>query len=64
MKEDIFNTIIIVIVDLIAITLVYVCNYFTVPPIATLITVILTCVAGWGTYRIIKNWILKLFKKR
>lgn len=60
MKEKIFNTILIVICDLIAISLVCVCNHYTVPAVATLITVVLTCVASWATYRIIKFWILKL----
>lgn len=60
MKEKIINSILIVIFDLIAISLIGVCNNYTVPAIATLITVILTCVAGWATYSIIKFWILKL----
>lgn len=60
MNEKILNTVLIVIFDLIAISLIGVCNIYTVPPIATLITVILTCVAGYATYAIIKHWILKL----
>lgn len=46
MNEKIINTVLIVIFDLIAISLIGVCNTYSVPAIATIITVTLTCVAG------------------
>lgn len=52
-----------IVIDIVAVTLIGVCNHFTVSTIAILITVILACVAGWATYKMIKCWILKYYKK-
>ena len=62
MNEKIINTVLIVIFDLIAISLIGVCNTYSVPAIATIITVTLTCVAGWATYFVLKLWIKKLLE--
>ena len=62
MREEIVNTIMAVIMAIIAGILVWVCNSFTVPTIAAIITVTLCGIAGWGVYRVSKMWILKLIK--
>ncbi len=62
-KDDIIKTVMAVIVTILAAMLVYVCDSFTVPAIATWITVALCGVAGWAIYRVCKIWILKLFEK-
>ena len=62
-KERIINTIMAVLVAIMAGLLVYVCDNFIVPAIATWITVILCGVAGWAVYRVCKMWILRLFEK-
>ncbi len=62
-KERIINTIMAVLVAIMAGLLVYVCDTFTVPAIATWITVVLCGVAGWAVYRVCKMWILRLFEK-
>ena len=62
-KERIINTIMAVVVVILASSLVYVCDNFTVPVMATWITVILCGVAGWAVYRVCKMWILKLYEK-
>ena len=62
-KDDVIKTVMAVIVFILAAMLVYVCNSFTVPAIATWITVALCGVAGWAIYRVCKIWILKLFEK-
>ena len=62
-KEQIINTIMAVVVVILAALLVYVCDNFTVPIIATWITVILCGVAGWALYRVCKMWILKGYEK-
>ena len=46
MKYDITCIIILIVIDIVAVTLIGVCNNFTVPTIAILITVILACVAS------------------
>lgn len=61
-KDDIIKTVMAVIVTILATMLVYVCDNFTVPVIATWITVALCGVAGWALYRVCKIWILKLFE--
>lgn len=63
MREQIINTIMAVVVVILASSLVYVCDNFTVPVIATWITVIFCGVAGWAVYRVCKMWILKLYEK-
>lgn len=63
MREQIINTIMATVVSIIAILLVYVCDNFTVPLIATIITVMLCGVAGWAVYRVCKMWILKGYEK-
>lgn len=62
-KERIINTTMAVVVAIMAGLLVYVCDNFTVPIIATWITVILCGVAGWAVYRVCKMWILKGYEK-
>lgn len=62
-KDDVIKTVMAIIVLILAAMLVYVCNSFTVPAIATWITVALSGVAGWAIYRVCKIWILKLFEK-
>lgn len=62
-KERIINTIMAVVVAIMAGLLVYVCDTFTVPAIATWITVALCGVAGWAIYRVCKMWILKGYEK-
>lgn len=62
-KDDVIKTVMAVIVLILAAMLVYVCDNFTVPAIATWITVVLCGVAGWAIYRVCKIWILKLFEK-
>ena len=64
MKDDIIKTIMAIIVVSLASALVYVCDTFTVPTIATWITIALCGVAGWSIYRVCKMWILKLFKSK
>lgn len=64
MKDDIIKTIMAIIVVILASALVYVCDTFTVPAIATWITIVLCGVAGWSIYRVCKIWILKLFKSK
>ena len=63
MKDDIIKTIMATVVLILACLLVYVCDTFTVPGIATGITVVLCGVAGWAVYKVCKIWILKLFGK-
>lgn len=62
-KDDIIKTVMAIIVTTLAAMLVYVCDSFTVPAIATWITVALCGVAGWALYRVCKIWILRLFEK-
>ena len=62
-KDDIIKTVMAVIVLILAAMLVYVCDNFTVPTIATWITVVLCGVAGWAVYRVCKMWILKGYEK-
>ena len=59
MKDEIIKTIMTLIIAVIAGTLVYVCDTFTVPAIATAITIAICGIAGWAIYRICKMWILK-----
>ena len=54
MKDEIIKTIMATVVLILASLLVYVCDNFTVPTIATVITVVLCGVAGWAVYRVIK----------
>lgn len=63
MKDDLIKTAMATIVLILACLLVYVCDTFTVPAIATWITVTLCGVAGWAVYRVCKIWILKLYEK-
>lgn len=63
MKEQIINTVMATVVSIIAILLVCVCDNFTVPLIATIITVMLCGIAGWAIYRVCKMWILKGYEK-
>lgn len=62
-KDDVIKTVMAVIVLILAAMLVYVCDNFTVPAIATWITIVLCGVAGWAIYRVCKIWILRLFEK-
>ena len=62
-KERIVNTIMAVVVAIMAGLLVYVCDSFTVPAIATWITITLCGVAGWAVYRVCKMWILKGYQQ-
>ena len=62
-KERIINTVMAIVVAILASLLVYVCDSFTVPAIATWITVALCGVGGWALYRVCKMWILKLYEK-
>ena len=62
-KERIINTIMAVVVAIMASLLVYVCDNFVVPAIATWVTIILCGVAGWAVYRVCKMWILKGYEK-
>ena len=62
-KDNLIKTAMAVIVTVLAAMLVYVCDNFTVPAIATWITVALCGVAGWAIYRVCKIWIFKLFEK-
>lgn len=48
-----------VIVFILAAILVYVCDNFNVPVIATWVIVALCGVSGWAIYRVCKIWILK-----
>ena len=63
MKDEIIKTAMATVVVIVACLLVYVCDTFTVPGIATAITVILCGVAGWAVYRVCKMWILKGYEK-
>lgn len=63
MKDDVIKTIMATVVLILACLLVYVCDTFTVPAIATWITIVLCGVAGWAVYRVCKIWILKLFEQ-
>lgn len=63
MKDDLIKTAMATIVLILACLLVYVCDTFTVPAIATWITITLCGVAGWAVYRVCKIWILKLYEK-
>lgn len=63
MKDEIIKSIMATVIVVLAGLLVYVCNTFTVPRIATVITVVLCGVAGWAVYRVCKMWILKGYKK-
>lgn len=63
MKEEILGTILVLLFDLIVGSFIYVCTKFTIPTIATIITVTLGCVAGWATFKVCKYWILKLQEK-
>ena len=62
MKDNLIKTAMALVISIIAGLLVYVCDNFTVPVIATWITIILCGVAGWAIYRVCKIWILKLFE--
>lgn len=62
MKDNLIKTAMTLVISIIAGLLVYVCDNFTVPVIATWITIILCGVAGWAVYRVCKIWILKLFE--
>lgn len=63
MREEIINTIMAIIVLILACLLIYVCDAFTVPIIAKVMTIMLCGVAGWGVYRVCKMWILKKYKE-
>lgn len=63
MKDDIIKTIMAWVLTIMAGTLVWVCDTFTVPQIAVIITLILCGIAAWSLYRVCKIWILKWYKK-
>lgn len=63
MRDEIIKTVMATVVLILACLLVYVCDNFTVPAIATGITIILCGVAGWAVYRVCKMWILKGYEK-
>ena len=63
MKDEIIKTIMALVISVVAGTLVYVCDTFTVPLIATIITLTICCIAGWSIYMVCKMWILKYYKK-
>lgn len=63
MKDNIIKTIMVLILTIVAGTLVWVCNAYTVPSIAVTMTLILCGIAGWSIYKICKIWILKLIGK-
>ena len=54
MKDEIIKTIMALIISIVAGTLVYVCDTFTVPLIATIITLTICCIAGWSIYMVCK----------
>lgn len=57
MRREIIWTIIALVLDIIAVSLVWVCANLTIPPIAAVITTMICCVAGCGTFNIIETWI-------
>jgi len=59
MSNHFINVFIALLLDLLALTFIYVCNHYTVPNIATIITLFITCIAGYITYSICKYWIRK-----
>ena len=63
MKDDIIKTVMALILTIVAGILVWVCNTYTVPSIAVIITLIVCGIAGWSIYKICKIWILKLYEK-
>ena len=63
MEDNIIKTIMALILTIIAGILVWVCNKYTVPPIAITITLMLCGIAGWAIYKVCKIWILKLIEK-
>ena len=63
MRDNIIKTVMALILTIVAVTLVWVCNTYTVPSIAVTITLILCGIAGWSIYKICKIWILKLIEK-
>lgn len=57
MRKEIIWTIIALVLDAIAISLIWVCANLTIPPIAAVITTMICCVAGCGTFNIVETWI-------
>lgn len=63
METKILWTVITVLLDLIAGSLIWVCSNLTIPPIATVITTTICGIAGCATYNIIKTWISTIVKQ-
>ena len=63
MRDNIIKTVMALILTIVAGTLVWVCNTYTVPSIAVTIALILCGIAGWSIYKICKIWILELIGK-
>lgn len=63
MRDNIIKTVMALILTIVAGTLVWVCNTYTVPSIAVTITLILCGIVGWAIYKVCKIWILKLIEK-
>ena len=63
MREEYLGTIMVVLFDLIIGSFIWVCTKFTIPPIAAVLTVTLTCVAAWATFKVCKYWLIRIQQK-
>ena len=64
MKKEILWTFVTLVLDLIVGSLIWVCSNLTIPPIAAIITVTLTCVASCATFNICEIWIKRITERR
>ena len=63
MRDEILGTIMVLLFDLIVGSFIWVCTKFTIPAIAAIITVTLSGVAGWATFKVCKHWLIKIQEK-
>lgn len=63
MREEYLGTIMVLLFDLVIGSLIWVGFKFTAPAIASILTVVLSCVAGWATFKVCKFWFNKLKEK-
>ncbi len=63
MREEYIGTIIVLLFDLIVGSFIWVCTKFTIPSIAAILTVTLSCVAAWATFKVCKFWLNKAQEK-
>lgn len=63
MRREIIWTIVTLVLDIIAGSLIWVCTNLTIPPIAAVITTMICCVASCATFNICEIWIKRIAER-